>query len=296
MSKESLTMMVWVILLLLSIIIFSIIYVFIFKANIWKENIKKSQDLNLDQNIIDNIFSTNNQLRCYLYTNFKYMNILMWDIIVSFITIVCITFALSAWFGMSTNFKIISFTINAFIFVLMMIFGYLLQNLLNKQINKNICKNNNSISMTSITIVFPFSTHCKDNVKVQKFFKKIYYRSLWYISKFDEFYFVGKNSNYKDVDTKKIQSSNRLLSDIKDLSIYVAYISLINDYKIVNKLLTYKLINPKTQEQMEKKDLIECIVNNVYALSMKHIKRVKFYNLYSFKKMVNCFIKENNSN
>lgn len=290
MSNDLLVIIVWLSIFLISLISYVACYIYFIKKNSWKLNIKNANELNLDEDIIKNVFGTSNKLRCYLTLHKKHIMILQgltaFPLLAELLSVAIVSIVLVFYGGTSEKFMTITFAISFLKLVVCVLSLYFLQNFLDKQIKKNVYVTTNTLQKPKKWLVTLNSKDQNENEKFQKLLMKYYQSCFTYIVNYNTFYKLSNNINYQANINEKFMFQNEGFYEISELSIYIAYITLINNFKMVNELLKYNVVDTKTQQSLTKDELIECLIGNVCAISFEYIKRIRPRQYYNSKQLI----------
>lgn len=296
MSNDLLLITIWLTLLLISSIVFITTYICFIKKNFWKINFQKAKDLNLTENTIRNLFGISNKLRWYLSFDNKHLLILNSLFIIPFLievfTVGGITIVFIFYGGTSDFVLTITLTISLLKTFICTFSMFLLPTFLDKQINKNIYVDNICLDRPKDWLTFLYSKDIEENKILQKKLIKYYQSSFMYIVHYDTFYEWGKNKHYNELLIPEIMNRESDFFEINELSIYIGYITLINNWKNLEDLLKRNIINPTNQQPITKEQLIEYLITNVYAISLRYVKRIKSGQIYFPKKLINDFFNQ----
>lgn len=270
---------------LITIIIYSsvfIFFVFLFlifyivfnkKINYWLKYYNKAKLMFNDENIIESIFNTNNLSKRYLETNWKLILLIYTLLLGSQLGIESVATALLiGFFFPSIYIPIICFILIVIKTTVLFYFFKWEVKKMHNYTNKKFYKTKQTYKYVFSAVV-PVGVNKKDNIDIWNLIYKLYYKSLNYIKDYKCFLFWTEVYTDKDRLEFKINNRVRNIPDVDKTSFDITYVSIVKEYKIIEKIFEYKIIDFNSKEELTKEQIINYLVSKIFILSTTYIEQ-----------------------
>lgn len=275
MSNNLITIIIFLSVFIFFIIPFIVIFV-IFKKMIdyWQKYFNKAKWLLNNDELIKNIFNINNLSKRFFEANWNPI-LLAYTLLISLqLSIELITgVVLVVIFFPSIIVAIILFILIIVKTAILMFSLKWQVNKFDKNANKNFYKNI-QIYKYVYSCNIPVVSNKKDNIELWNSIYKLFYRSLDYIKNYNCLIFNTRMYYSRFPLVFYIDNKVRDVADVDKASFDISYVCIIKEYKIIEKILEYKIIDCNSKEQLTKEQIINYLVSKVFILSTTYIEKL----------------------